>query len=1369
MVNVSGTLYFKANDGTHGNELWKSDGTPGGTSLVQDINPGSGSSSPAYLTDVDGTLYFVASDGAHGLELWTSDGTPDGTSLVKDIWPGGGSSIPRYLTNVDGTLYFSAFASTSGFELWSSDGTEGGTNLVGDINPGTESSSPNYLTNVDGTLFLSADDGTHGTELWKAAASSAGAGDTTAPVTSFTHGPAGTTDDRTPTFRFEADDPNATFECQLDDGEWQTDCTSPQTTDPLDDGDHTFRVRATDSVGNVEDPPAERSFSLDYGAGTTSGETPSGGGTVQSESSGTGAQPGRPAVQLTTPGAGTVTFQRIDDTSSTPTGFAPIGTSFFEITAPDAADAQHPLALVFWIDQEDLPSYVGSGDVQIFRNGATVADCSGDPGAADPDPCVAERTTDGNDVKITVLSTHASTWGFGYDPAPDTTITQDPGAFTKDKTPRFKFTSSEGGADFECRIAAGSDASGAGWSPCTSPYDTPTLSPDGTYTFEVRAIDALTSTPDPTPASHTFLVDSTKPSLTIDAEPPDPTNQVPQHFEFSTSDPSPSSGAPTTECRIDTGSWDPCSSPQDLSLPDGTHTFRLRSTDPAGNVQTRSLTFTLDTQSPDTQITAHPPAYSNDTNPTFSFTGLRPRTLERPRSLPVPPRPHRPRRLEQLLARAITSRTPEGNHSFEVRAVDARRQRRSDPGHLLLDGRHHRPRRSRSTTRSTRSGSCCTQTRSTTRCSDPLHGGPPAVHSGIATCTDNGFDNENLGPHYFIVDRHRPRRQHSTEKVAYTIDPPDYGNFVKEDHPLAYYRFNEALGSDDDDRLLRPPPRRRPTRTASPCSATAPPAASAARTRRAPASSPTRPRTKPPTSPPATATATSTASPPPPTPTRWRPGSSRADSQNMMIMGHGGGGQLFISGGHLAFRQTQDTIYGGGPTLTPGKWWHVAATWDGHDTCLYVNGNQVAHSDSANKPPSGTSTFYVGYGEMAPWFHGTLDEAAYYDHALSQHRDRRPLQDRHRQRPPLARGRQLPLQHRGPLDRSRRRPRTSGLYAPTQGPEGRLLLPRPRRPGLRHRLLHGQGRRHPIASRRSAARLARHPHASSSPRSIRAATPTSTPTPTGPEPSPTSTATTSPIAYYRLGESSGQRDPADERQLRQPQRRRIQERHRVRPGRDRRRRRPRPSLHRRRRLRLRNGIQAPQFQSSLVAWVNAETTADASIVGHGDAGELFIRGGTFQFRRMDTIVDSHVAPKPGHFQQVVGTWDGVDIRIYVDGKLKGTPESTKRPSCSSTFYVGYGELEPWFAGTLDEVAYYPIGLSSDRVYQLWLADPPADLSKSGTGGGSTGGGGGSTAVAAAPRAARPEAAPRARRRLDPHQRRVQVRAGRPRRRQGEAA
>jgi ELWxxDGT repeat protein len=179
LINVNGTLFFVANDGTNGYELWKSDGTSSGTVLVRDINPGTGSAfgwwwPNTWFTNVNGTLYFVANDGTTGLELWKSDGTSTGTRLVRNINPGGNSSYPRYLTNVSGTLFFSADDGTKGHELWKSDGTPGGTVLVRDIWPASGHSYPRHLANVNGTLFFAADDGTNGWELWKSNGTSTG-------------------------------------------------------------------------------------------------------------------------------------------------------------------------------------------------------------------------------------------------------------------------------------------------------------------------------------------------------------------------------------------------------------------------------------------------------------------------------------------------------------------------------------------------------------------------------------------------------------------------------------------------------------------------------------------------------------------------------------------------------------------------------------------------------------------------------------------------------------------------------------------------------------------------------------------------------------------------------------------------------------------------------------------------------------------------------------------------------------------------------------------------------------------------------------------------------------------------------------------
>src|SRR5262249_18382774 len=182
LTNVNGTLFFTANDGITGTELWKSDGTANGTVRVRDINivsAGSGktqSSFPSNLINVNGTLFFTAGDGSTGIELWKSNGTQSTTIPVRDIAPGPNiSSGPSELTNLNGVVVFAASETSGDRELWRSDGDGSTTRTfrVKNINPLTgvggqpRSSNPAHLTVVNGVLYFAADNGTDGVELWR--------------------------------------------------------------------------------------------------------------------------------------------------------------------------------------------------------------------------------------------------------------------------------------------------------------------------------------------------------------------------------------------------------------------------------------------------------------------------------------------------------------------------------------------------------------------------------------------------------------------------------------------------------------------------------------------------------------------------------------------------------------------------------------------------------------------------------------------------------------------------------------------------------------------------------------------------------------------------------------------------------------------------------------------------------------------------------------------------------------------------------------------------------------------------------------------------------------------------------------------------
>lgn len=142
-----GNYFFQVLQGQN-SQLWKSDGTPGGTVAVTNESGGLAvesyvppTNSPHVQSDspvvIGNDFYFVALDN-NGYQIWKSDGTPSGTTMVTDV---NGNTNPygmyaAWPTNVNGTLFFSA-NDGNGPEIWKSDGTPGGTVMVANLIPGT--------------------------------------------------------------------------------------------------------------------------------------------------------------------------------------------------------------------------------------------------------------------------------------------------------------------------------------------------------------------------------------------------------------------------------------------------------------------------------------------------------------------------------------------------------------------------------------------------------------------------------------------------------------------------------------------------------------------------------------------------------------------------------------------------------------------------------------------------------------------------------------------------------------------------------------------------------------------------------------------------------------------------------------------------------------------------------------------------------------------------------------------------------------------------------------------------------------------------------------------------------------------------------
>lgn len=544
-----------------------------------------------------------------------------------------------------------------------------------------------YTATVSGTTTYPAqtritnDGGADALPTWQ--------GDKTAPDTSIDSGPNGQTNQTTPTFTFGSTEPGSSFECRVDGGSFVS-CPTPFTTGTLGEGSHTIEARATDRSGNTDATPASRTFNVDVTPATTTITSGPDNGAVTDDTTpdfefasddpqstfecsvddGTFGPCSSPFTTQTL-GDGDHTFTvRGTDSAGNPDAQPDTANFTVDATAPETTIDFSPVSPT----KDPRPSLTFSSS----ESGSTF-ECRIDNGTWELCSSPQEYPGDLSDGSHTfeVRATDAAgntdqspdSATFEVDTAaPNTTITSSaPPA--SDNTPTFEFDSTETNSTFECRIDTGTFAS------CSSPFTSPQLG-DGPHTFEVRATDAAGNL-DPTPASLNFTTDATAPSTSIDAgpgrtTPNERTGSATPTWAFSSDDPTA-----TYECQVDSTPYVPCDQTftPASALSDGSHTFRVRASDPSGNVDQTpaAATFTVDTTAPDTSITAGPAegANINDTTPTFEFTSPDNSASFECRVDSNP--------FANCSSPQTTAALNEGQHTFEVRAVDPVSNRDSSP------------------------------------------------------------------------------------------------------------------------------------------------------------------------------------------------------------------------------------------------------------------------------------------------------------------------------------------------------------------------------------------------------------------------------------------------------------------------------------------------------------------------------------------------------------------------------------------------------------------------------------------------------------------------------------------------------------------
>ncbi len=398
-------------------------------------------------------------------------------------------------------------------------------------------------------------------------------------------------------FQFQSNEPDARFQCKLDNGPWQTCADDPEMAaanffahehefEEHEVGPHSFQVRAIDLENLVDPTPAVHNWNIT--------------GLLTTIIDGPAFEPGEGGE----PPSGGETDSR---------------TARFDFAA-NVPEAEFECSI-------DMGPFVPC-EAPVTYTGLAVGDHIFRISAVDPEGQMVEVEPAEYDWTI-IPGTD--------DSPPETTIITRPANGSSDTVFTFAGQDDQTGPNqltFECRLDSTSELD---WYECLSPHNLLEEFPaeefaPGPHVFEVRAIDDPETpspsnpegNPDPTPARYTWTstADTTPPETTLVLAPPTPTLEPGIEIEFAGSDNATPLEEVTFECSIDNGPWEECSSPHGLGdVEPGEHTVRIRAVDLALNADPTPLTYTWQLIGPpETTIDAAPPFVTSSPLATFEFS-----------------------------------------------------------------------------------------------------------------------------------------------------------------------------------------------------------------------------------------------------------------------------------------------------------------------------------------------------------------------------------------------------------------------------------------------------------------------------------------------------------------------------------------------------------------------------------------------------------------------------------------------------------------------------------------------------------------------------------------------------------------------------